>query len=569
MQIKRYYTDDLKNQRFDVIIVGSGISSLSTAAFLVREGKKVLVIEKHNIIGGYAHTFQRRAGDQKFEWDIGLHYVGMGNEDNAGARRVMDYLTDREIQWTDMGQVYDVAIIAGDRYEFVAGRDNQISNLIRYFPDEEKAIRAYYDLVEKCGTWSVMYFAEKTMPTLMSKTVGHFLRKDFNKQSRRTTYDVLRDLTQNEKLISVLTAQCGNYGLPPRRSSFVAQAIITDHYLVGGCYPVGGSSAIVEAMVQQIERAGSRVIANCGVSHVIVEKNRAIGVALDNGEDLYANIIVSGVGARITFNKLVPLLSENKKLNTLRQKLDKIKASTAHIGLSVGLSGSTEELGLPRHNVWEYDSYDIDGTFDSFTKGESDLPPMRYYSFPSAKDSAWRSAHPGTSSVQIIMLCDYEHFRKWEHTKWQQRGAEYEQYKEELAQKLLKKLYKLYPKTEGRVIISDLSTPLSSKHFNHNPTGEIYGLAHTPERFDLRELRISTPIENLLLTGQDTMCVGIGAAVAAGMLTASLIAKKNLLNTVQEHMKQSCTTLSKSPALRLSEALIKIRKKFPHSDVVY
>src|SRR5688572_25449894 len=86
-------------QFFDTIIIGSGISGLSLAAILSKDGQKVLVLEQHYVIGGCTHTFTRK----KYEWDIGLHYVG-GVGTDTELKRIYDYVCDIPIKWSDMGE---------------------------------------------------------------------------------------------------------------------------------------------------------------------------------------------------------------------------------------------------------------------------------------------------------------------------------------------------------------------------------------------------------------------------------------------------------------------------------
>ena len=58
--------------KYDAIIIGSGMGSLTSAAILAKEGKKVLVLERHYTAGGFTHIFKRKG----FEWDVGIHYIG-------------------------------------------------------------------------------------------------------------------------------------------------------------------------------------------------------------------------------------------------------------------------------------------------------------------------------------------------------------------------------------------------------------------------------------------------------------------------------------------------------------
>src|SRR3989338_9930432 len=90
-------------------------------------------------------------------------------------------------------------------------------------------------------------------------------------------------------------------------------------------------------------------------------------------------------------------------------------------------------------------------------------------------------------------------------------------------------LYRVAPQLRGKVDYYSISSPLSARHFAGHPSGEIYGTAHTPKRFQQTFLKPHTPIKNLYLTGQDAMIASISGGVMGGALCASAILKKNLL----------------------------------------
>jgi all-trans-retinol 13,14-reductase len=150
-------------------------------------------------------------------------------------------------------------------------------------------------------------------------------------------------------------------------------------------------------------------------------------------------------------------------------------------------------------------------------------------SFPSAKDPDFNNRYPGKSTVELVTVIPNDLFAKWEGTRWKKRGADYEELKEYFSQKLLQHLYKFVPNVEGNIDHFELSTPLTTKHFANYSHGEIYGLDHDPSRFEAKFLKPSTPIDNLYLTGQDIVTVGIGGALMSGVLTASTILKTNLI----------------------------------------
>ena len=192
--MKNLYTSELTKNKYDSIIIGSGVGGLTTAVCLAKSGKKVLVLEKHYAIGGFTHTFKRK----KFEWDVGAHYIGQVNNPNSLIRKAFDYITNSKLQWEDMGDIYDQAIIEGETYNFKKGLQNQINQMIAYFPNDENAIREYYALVNKVSGHASVFFSEKSMPNWLSKLVGHQLRKNFLKYSKQTTHEVLSSLTKNE-----------------------------------------------------------------------------------------------------------------------------------------------------------------------------------------------------------------------------------------------------------------------------------------------------------------------------------------------------------------------------------
>jgi all-trans-retinol 13,14-reductase len=61
-------------------VIGSGLSGLQSASMLAQNGKKVLVIEQHGKAGGCTHVFKAGKNDVKYEFDSGLHYVGIKSE---------------------------------------------------------------------------------------------------------------------------------------------------------------------------------------------------------------------------------------------------------------------------------------------------------------------------------------------------------------------------------------------------------------------------------------------------------------------------------------------------------
>ena len=518
--------------RYDAIVAGSGAGGLAAAVLLAKHGgKRVMVLERHYTAGGFTHVFSRTG----FEWDVGLHYIGDVQDPDSATCRIFDHLSDGCLQWANMPDIYDRVIMPDRSFDFPSGVERFRERMSGYFPGEARAIDRYISAVNRTAARMGLFFAEKALPTFLQSTLGRALRYPYLRYARRTTADFLRELTNDQYLAAVLTAQWGDYGLPPGQSSFGIHAIIAKHYLNGGSYPIGGAGAILSSMAPIIESRGGSVVVNAEIDSIIVEHDCAQGVRMADGTDIRAPVVISNAGARNTYNRLLRVKSP--ALDKMRQALSAIPPSISHLCLYVGLEGTASDLNLEGTNLWVYPGTDHDANFQSFFSNPEAEFPVVYISFPSAKDPSFNDRFPGRSTIDVITFAPYDWFTRWEEKTWRKRGNDYEAFKDSLQTRLLNVLYCHVPRTRGRVIHAELSTPLTTRHFTDHARGEIYGLAHTPERFQLRSLGTRTPVRGLYLSGQDAAVCGVTGAIAGGILAASAVLRRNMFSVVTKKQK--------------------------------
>jgi all-trans-retinol 13,14-reductase len=445
-------------------------------------------------------------------------------------RRAFDHLTGGRLEWSRMPDVYDRVLMGGRTYDFPSGTERFRRRMIEYFPGEARAVDRYMKAVRAANRASGLFWAAKAIPGALAALAGPLMRRPYLRWADRTTADVLREITGNRDLTGLWTAQWGDYGLPPGQSSFAIHAAIAGHYWEGASYPVGGSARIAETIAPEIEAAGGMIVVSAEVAEVMVERGVATGVRMADGRELRAGLVISDAGARNTYNRLMKQAGAG--VDTARAELRAIPASKTFLSLYVGVKHTAQELGLEGTNLWIHAGPDHDRNMAQFAADPSMPFPTVFISFPSAKDPDFQRRHPDRCTIEVVAPAPFDWFERWQNTRWRKREAGYEEFKGELAARLRAELERHVPAVAGKVDFAELSTPLTARHFMNYERGEAYGLAATPERFRVRCLTPRTPVENLYLTGQDVVSLGVTGALFGGALTASAVLRRNLMATI-------------------------------------
>lgn len=342
-----------KKNSWDAIVVGSGAGGMAAAAALSRLGKRVLLLEKHYVIGGLTHEFERRG----YRWDVGVHYVGEMQQ-GGQMRRLLQWLTDdTPPEFAPMPAGYD-RVLLPDGFEFMIRYPEQafFDDLVARFPKERTGIEGYRAALKAATKTAVTLFQSRCMPKPIGAAMRWFKRKAIQRWVGRTTAEAISDYTRNPQLAALLAAQWGDYGGIPSEGSFAMHAMVVMSYWHGAYYPVGGAQKIAPAFIEAIEKAGGQVRTKAGVSTILIEENKVTGVMLESGEAIHAALVISAIGARETVRGLLP---ENLRQQPWVQEIMQLKPNISHfclyIGWKLGDGETPQALGARANNDWWYD----------------------------------------------------------------------------------------------------------------------------------------------------------------------------------------------------------------------
>jgi len=496
------------DKKYDSIIVGSGAGGLASALCLARAGQQVLLLEQHDVPGGWCHSFTLNG--QRFS--PGVHYVGCISEGENTNELLCGLGVANDMVFFEMNKKgYEHCHIGDEKFSMPSGIENLKTELCKRFPEEKKAIIKYIDLVKTIHTQMLKipkihgFWEHLTIP-FKTKYVGKF--------APFTLKRVIDWHIKDPLLKSILNVQCGDHGLPPYKASFLVHSMLMAHYFDGGYYPMGGGGGYVKAFTKNIKSLGGEIRTKSKVDRILIEKKKAIGVKLENGEIIKADRVISNADPNITFFDLV---GENNISKKLRKKLDNTKYSVTSLILFLTLDIDVTKYGIDSGNIWKISESDLDAVYGNLTQNNilnGDEFSGVFLSCTSLKDPA--SFNGRYHNFEIVTFLDYSAFEEFEkgndyHTK------EYEAFKKKLLHKMLNTVERLIPDARKHVIQAELGTPMTNNYYINSTRGSVYGTEKSLKGVGPFAFKAKTEIENLFLVGASTLSHGVGGATNSGV----------------------------------------------------
>lgn len=503
--------------KFDTIVIGSGVGGLSTAICLAKTGQKVLVLEQHDVPGGWCHSFYLNG----HRFTPGVHYIGLLGEGESTSELYKGLGIANDLTFFKMNKDgYEHCLIGEERFDYPAGFDNLIQKLAERFPEEKDEIKKYINLVQDVSR--ELYLAPEIKGFWQKFTIPYRTRH-MGKYGLFSLRRVLNWHVKNPLLKRILTIQCGDHGLQPRKVRFLLHCAVASHYSNGGYYPMGGGGALVKAMTNALKRQGGIIRTSETVTRILLDdqhKKRAVGVELQSGQKIYANTIVSNADPGITFHALVGKENLSKALSN---KLSKTAYSCTSLMLFLTVDMDLRQAGMDSGNIWVMPNEDSDEVYDRMMSVDihsGDSFEAMFISCTTLKDPA--SFDGKFHTIEAISYINYEGFAKFSQ-EVAKRSQGYLDFKAKLIKKMLQGLEKIVPGISQHIVQMELGTPITNKYYVRTTNGNVYGTEKSLRNIGPFAYKSKTEIENLYMCGASIHSHGVAGASHSGVHTAAEI----------------------------------------------
>lgn len=500
----------------DVLIIGAGHNGLVCAAYLAAAGLKVRVVERRNIVGGAAVTEEFHPG---FRNSTASYTVSLLNpkiiED-------LDLYNHRlRIVERDISNFWPLGASRGEYLKLTFDPERNREEFARLSQHDADALPAYYEAIDTAadvlretvldippnigGGLPDLWRAIKTGYRLRGlKPAGQRLIVDLFTKSAA---EFLQGFFEHPSIIGAFSFDgiVGAYASPYTPGT----AYVLLHHAFGEVngkkgrwgHAIGGMGAITQAMRHVAEERGVTMTTDAPVAEVIVEGERAVGVKLENGEEIRARAVASNVDPKLLFTKLVAAEAQEPDF---RKRMENYACGSGTFRMNVALSELPNFSCLPTEGAEEHhrsgivigptvnylDRAYIDARYFGWSR-----EPIVEMLIPSTMDDSLAPAGKHVASL----FCQ-------QFAPTLPNGASWDDKREEAAETIIDTVTKFAPNFRRSIIARQIHSPLDLERKFGLTAGDImHGRLSLDQMFSMRPQAgyadYRMPVKGLYLCG--------------------------------------------------------------------
>ena len=512
------------SESYDVVVIGAGNGGLAAAAQLAMKGAKILLLEQHNLPGGFASSFVRG----RFEFETSLHeladYGSPSNE--GGVRKLLKDKLNIDSEFLEIPEAFRLILTDPDENIDVImpfGLNNFIDSIEHEVPGSKESVKKFFDLGRDILNATSYIGQTKGNPDQNVLLAEH---SNFLKTTAYSVDEVQNALRIPEKARKILNAYWVYLGLPTNRLNFTIYAVMVYIYILRKAYiPKNRSHEYTTALDAKIREFGGKIEYNTKVEKILVENGKVVGIETSKGDKINTNHVVCNASPTLTYNKLIYPKSEVPDI--AYKEINARSHAVSTFVVYLGLDATAEELGLKDYSYFIYNNMNTETLYDSL----NELKTPKVQASICLNTAIPDCSPPGTCILSITTA-----FRPgvWDNVK----PEEYFNLKNKIAEDLINN----FEEATGALIKEhieeiEVATPQTFARFTGTYNGIVYG--YEPDSWDsfiprLMAMNDEKHIEGLEFCGGfGKRCHGYSSSLkdgeTAGLLTLQDLIQKGVL----------------------------------------
>lgn len=340
-------------QKYDVVVVGAGNGGLSAACYLANEGKKVLLLEKHNLPGGCATSFRRG----NYEFEATLHELCQMGDGKEGRPRgsVRTLLEDRyklDVEWCAVHESFaSVATNEGGfNVAMPAGVQAFIDEMEKAVPGSRESMETVMELSRMLTDGVAWLAAHDNEPSAAAKVEMLIKYYDLMRVVPVPCDEMLIRIGVPEKARNIYESYWTYVSADSKNMSFAVYAYMTYVYLTQlPWFAKKRSHEVSLAFDARIRELGGDIWYNTEVKKIDVRGGAVHGVELASGEYIACDRVISNLMPHVVFDRMVDHSEiPERDLRAMNAR----KIAQAAFTVYLGLDASAEEIGLKNYDTF-------------------------------------------------------------------------------------------------------------------------------------------------------------------------------------------------------------------------
>ena len=492
---------------YDDVVVGSGISGLTTALILGMNKRRVLLIEKSSKIGGSLSRFYKKG----IAFDTGFHFTG-GLANDVILQDLLSVLSiykDIEPEFIEKPENNKFIFENHNKsFKLQLGINQNMQDHIDYFPHEKDAITAYFDKMKhiRKNTKSMDIHAEFEMQRPLDE--------DFI-----SLKDMLDSISDNNTLKTLLSAYSMCHGTNPSKISFADHSRVTYTLCESIARIKGGGETLIKAFKKKLKKYNVDIKTDTFITSCQDIKKRKVGTfVLNNGQKLSPENCIFTIHPK----EILDTFGRDNTSKAFRDRVENFEESIGLFNVFIKFTKPDEKPFEPSVITF-YPEDDMEKMFDNNHKGNLPLVMIRNTETVKGKN---------INTINAFEISHFSDVEKWANSFTGNRSISYGEYKKARTSQILNRILRFFPEYKNHLEVIDSASMLTFRDYLNSPYGSAYGIKQKIGQFNLIG---RVHYKNTFAAGQSAVLPGIIGAMMSGFTICRYLLSKDVYENFIKH----------------------------------